>query len=164
MCKPRCSGVALAWKSQYSVPTLPKAPWQMSVRVAPPAMNWGLEHSSWEHNKPCITHGRRQGREQARCKLTKPSTTADERHRDGAGQERVRAPDTPSTVRTGAGDQSSCAAISVHRTCQEVHCISTHVKNTHRSAITSPPLTTPRSFRSAWRHPGVHLTPWLLRE
>lgn len=129
MYKPQCPAAAPAWKTQLSAPTLPKAPWQMSVRVAPPAMNWGLEHSSWEQNKPCITRSRSQGREQGpTCsKLTKPLATADERHRDGAGQERVRAPDTPSTVRTGAGDQSSCAAISLHRTCREVHCIFTHV-------------------------------------
>lgn len=26
----------------------PRPPWQMSVRVAPPTMNWGLEHNSWK--------------------------------------------------------------------------------------------------------------------
>lgn len=31
----------------FCIPPLPRAPWQMSVRVAPPAMNCGLAHSSW---------------------------------------------------------------------------------------------------------------------
>ena len=28
----------------------PRAPWQMSVRVAPPTINWGLGHNSWKQS------------------------------------------------------------------------------------------------------------------
>lgn len=56
-------------------PTLPKAPWQMSVRVAPPAMNCGLEHSSWEQNTPGIREP--QGRQRARPYMQQINQTID---------------------------------------------------------------------------------------
>lgn len=133
-------------ESSSLCPTLPKAPWQMSVRVAPPAMNWGLEHSSWEQNKPGITHSRGQGREQGpTCsKLTKPLTTAGEHHRDGAGQERMRAPDTPSTLRTELVTKA-CVQPS-HSTGRARRCAALSHACTHCSAITSPPLSYTKVF------------------